>query len=120
MRFKMVHSNIKNAKSELVNLKFVTYAQPIPLSLWKESYGWCASLITSSSNCLQVSLIAWIHWKWSVVENTLEQVFPYYTYEKNVYRDLNHAQNIWKKKVSLTRIFTDFKFWNFELEHIYY
>ena len=29
----MIHFNVKNSKSRLVNLKCVTYAQPIPLSL---------------------------------------------------------------------------------------
>ena len=30
MHFKMVHSNKKKAKLEFVNLKYVTYTQPIP------------------------------------------------------------------------------------------
>ena len=33
MRFKMVHFNIKMQDLELVNLKYVTYAQPILPSL---------------------------------------------------------------------------------------
>ena len=33
IHFKMVHFNIKTVNPELVNLKCVTYAYPIPLSL---------------------------------------------------------------------------------------
>ena len=33
MRFKMIYSNTKDAKSRNVNLKCVTYALPIPLPL---------------------------------------------------------------------------------------
>ena len=35
MRFKMVNFNIKTQNLELVNLKSVNYAQPIPLSLMR-------------------------------------------------------------------------------------
>ena len=34
MGFKMVHSNIKTHNLALVNLQWVTWAQPIPLLVW--------------------------------------------------------------------------------------
>ena len=40
MPFKMVSFNIKTQNLELVNLKYATYAQPIPLSLKKQWANW--------------------------------------------------------------------------------
>ena len=57
MRFKMVHCNIKKQNLELINLKCVTYAQHIPLSLSSLSRKYCEFNLLVKDTQIQI----WMH-----------------------------------------------------------